>query len=96
MKHLPEEIGDLKFLEVLNVVSNGLTRLPTSIGHMKCLKKLQISMNKLERLPNGKFILSCDYILANSVRKKDVIDIQMYILHNEKANKFLKFSVMIC
>lgn len=70
LESLPNEIGDLKCLQVLNVVSNNLTHIPGSVGNLKTLKKLQISNNHLLYLPDGKYIY--DINVALQMEKCDI------------------------
>jgi hypothetical protein len=48
---LPEEIGLLENLQVLDVANNKLVTLPESLGNLKQLKVLRLNNNKLQALP---------------------------------------------
>ena len=48
---LPENFGNLKNLELIDIYHSGLTSLPISFGNLKSLKKLKFSMCGLEQLP---------------------------------------------
>lgn len=54
---LPDEIGELPYLTVLNINGNHLTELPAAIGRLQELLKLQVSSNLLASLPKGKISL---------------------------------------
>lgn len=48
---LPEAVGNLENLEVLNLSGQGLTHLPDSITRLPRLRKLHLSGNQLRELP---------------------------------------------
>ena len=50
---LPENIGELKFLQKLDVRFNQLTSLPESVCELKSLQKLDVSNNQLRSLPQS-------------------------------------------
>ena len=54
IEQLPEEIGELKALRVLDLQKNNLQFLPNSIGKLKNLNVVNLSDNKLSALPTGK------------------------------------------
>lgn len=56
---IPDSIGGLKSLELLDVSSNLLESLPDSIGLLVNLKVLNVSGNKLKALPES--IAGCRY-----------------------------------
>jgi len=47
LSSLPENIGNLKLLQSIDLSDNPLTSLPESIGNLNSLEKLDISNNKL-------------------------------------------------
>ena len=52
LKYLPDSIGELSKLIVLDISSNKLRYLPTSFGSLKCLNVLKIESNhSLKYLP---------------------------------------------
>jgi len=51
LSSLPEQIGDLTALKVLNLSSNRLTTLPERIGDLAALTSLDLSDNRLTTLP---------------------------------------------
>lgn len=53
LKYLPEDLGDLKSLEELNLSSNRISKLPKSIGQLSNLKSLDLSGNRIVRLPEN-------------------------------------------
>jgi len=53
MTSLPENIGNLTSLKVLDLVRNQLTSLPESIGDLTSLRVLDLSRNKLISLPES-------------------------------------------
>lgn len=50
---VPKWIKNLKFLEVLNLNVNNITKLPESIGALSYLKDLSLWKNEIEILPNS-------------------------------------------
>ncbi len=52
LEELPEEFGDLPFLQVLDLSSCEIKYLPNSFGNLKSLRILDLSNNKLESLPD--------------------------------------------
>ena len=51
LKKLPETLGSMQALEVLDVSGNALTDLPESTGALDALIVLRARDNKLSRLP---------------------------------------------
>lgn len=51
LEQLPETIGSLQNLLVLNLCNNRLTSLPSELGLLKKLLRLNLGMNQLEALP---------------------------------------------
>lgn len=49
---IPESIGNLIRLQVLNITENKLTTLPTSIGNLSQLRQLILGPNQLTELPS--------------------------------------------
>jgi len=49
---IPESIGNLIRLQVLNLVNNSLTELPSSIGNLTQLRQLLLGINELTELPS--------------------------------------------
>ena len=50
-KALPEEVGNLRSLEVLNLRGSGIQRIPSSIGKLQCLKDLSLKDTIVSDLP---------------------------------------------
>ena len=50
---LPESIGQLKSLKLLNLCNNQLAALPESIGQLESLEKLYLGINQLATLPES-------------------------------------------
>ena len=51
---LPDEIGELKNLEQLNVDQNNLTSLSPAVGKLIKLKSISFNGNRIKSIPNGK------------------------------------------
>ena len=51
IKEIPDSIGKLKLLEILNLNFNYIDEIPYTIGALTFLKELNLSYNKLHRLP---------------------------------------------
>lgn len=62
---LPEQIGELKKLETLNVSSNQLTTFPASLSSLKSLKTVIASHNRFVAMP----------VIVYTLRNLDVIDL---------------------
>lgn len=60
---LPEEIGELKKMENLNLEGNSLASLPDSCVNLKALKNVNLSSNKLPSFP----LFLCQLTLLDSV-----------------------------
>lgn len=56
---LPESIGNLKSLKILNLKGNKLTSLPEIFSNMPNLKKLNLGCNQLTSLPESMRNLTC-------------------------------------
>jgi leucine-rich repeat protein SHOC2 len=50
---LPDTIGDIASLNILDLVNNNLTRLPHSIGNLRNLKRIDLGVNKLVEIPGS-------------------------------------------
>ena len=50
---IPETIGKLDSLQILNIGGNQLSVLPISIGKLELLKKLNLEYNQLTTLPES-------------------------------------------
>ena len=50
--YLPDEICELRLLEMLKVDKNNLKQLPSDIGNLRSLKELSASHNDLRSLPD--------------------------------------------
>jgi len=53
LTYLPESIGQLKFLQTLDLRNNNLTELPESIGKLKILEELILHDNALRSIPES-------------------------------------------
>lgn len=53
LKELPEEIGNLRSLEIMSVHDDSLQKLPESIKQLKSLRELNLEHNQLKKLPNA-------------------------------------------
>ncbi|MFX1408388.1 MAG: hypothetical protein ACFFBW_15665 [Promethearchaeota archaeon] len=49
----PELIGNLKALQILDLMGNKLISLPESLGELRSLRKLRLVSNNLEKLPES-------------------------------------------
>ncbi|CAF0867503.1 unnamed protein product, partial [Didymodactylos carnosus] len=58
LKTLPDSIGDLSYLVVLNLQNNQLEKIPDTIRTLLELEKLILSQNNLSVLPDGLFYIS--------------------------------------
>ena len=75
VQELPESIGELKQLRVLNVGNNLLTALPASLGSLGTLEELVMNSNQLECLPSFIGRLShLRVLIANSNRIAEVAE----------------------
>jgi len=54
---IPEEIGRLKNLKILDMSGNKLSTIPSGIGNLRNLQKLDISSNQLHALPDSLWYL---------------------------------------
>ena len=52
IKKIPESIGKLRSLQVLNLAGNQIEILPDSIGNLISLKELKLYSNKIKNLPD--------------------------------------------
>lgn len=52
LRNLPKEIGYLKKIEFLEIMSTALEEIPSEIGLLECLRWLQISNAELKTIPN--------------------------------------------
>lgn len=53
LTHLPDAIGNLRHLKMLNLCANALQMLPESIGKLEKLQYLNLDSNHLQTLPNS-------------------------------------------
>ena len=53
LNYLPESIGQLKFLQILDLRNNNLTELPESIGNLEFLEELILHDNALKSVPKS-------------------------------------------
>jgi len=53
LTYLPESIGQLKFLQTLDLRNNNLTELPDSIGKLEILEELILHDNALKSIPES-------------------------------------------
>lgn len=53
LNNLPESIGQLKFLQILDLRNNNLTELPESIGNLEFLEELILHDNALRSVPKS-------------------------------------------
>ncbi|XP_014774266.1 E3 ubiquitin-protein ligase LRSAM1 [Octopus bimaculoides] len=53
IKHLPENIDQVRSLQVLNLEGNKLKKIPESIGNLKFLQSLNLKGNKLKEIPTS-------------------------------------------
>lgn len=51
IKTIPEEIGDLSYLQYIDLSYNEIERIPDSVGKLKELRSLNLDKNKIEHLP---------------------------------------------
>jgi Leucine-rich repeat (LRR) protein len=50
---IPFCLGQLKYLETLNLFDNSITSVPKSIGNLGCINYLQLSQNEITELPES-------------------------------------------
>ncbi len=55
LKIIPESIGELRWLYVLELYGNQLSQLPESIGNLKLLRNLELGSNNLKMMPKSIF-----------------------------------------
>jgi uncharacterized protein (TIGR02996 family) len=69
LEQLPESLGEMTWLDDLDIRYNALTSLPASIGNLTRLPKLQLNDNKLTTLPAsiGKLRQLTELSLENNV-----------------------------
>jgi internalin A len=53
LNYLPESIGQLKYLQTLDLRNNNLTELPESIGNLEFLEELILHDNALRSVPKS-------------------------------------------
>ena len=56
LQYLPNSIGQLKNLRVLNLTLNRIDYLPSSIGELLKLERLSLVMNCIKEIPEKKFL----------------------------------------
>ncbi|WP_340935902.1 leucine-rich repeat domain-containing protein [Polaribacter haliotis] len=71
---LPNEIGNITNLKLLNLDSNGLTSLPSTIGSLTNLEELSVTSNSLKGLPStiGNLLNLKELRLNNNLIKGDL------------------------
>jgi serine/threonine protein kinase/GTPase SAR1 family protein len=87
LKSLPESIGNLKLLEVLNVEGNQLESLPDVFGRATNLKVLNVSNNNLLFLPSSLGFLKQEVEINIQGNKK----IQPNSLLNKKSKEIIEY-----
>ena len=65
LNNLPESVGNLIFLQTLNLGSNNLKFIPESIGNLSSLKELHLYKNQLSTLPKS-------FVKLESLEKLDL------------------------
>jgi Leucine-rich repeat (LRR) protein len=101
---IPDEIGELKALTILNLSGNGITKLPSAIGDLSSLSQLYLQGNKLKTLPPSIGNLSNLIILDISDNQINSLPFeiskltkleQLYLSNNqiEQAPAFLPYLV---
>ena len=72
LSFIPEKIGDLEFLEELNLMWNSIKEIPESIGKLRRLKILNLAHNRVLKFPNSmKNLTSLEEIwIDHSLRSK--------------------------
>lgn len=61
---IPEDLGDLNFLEVLHLPENDIKSVPKSIKNLSKLRKIDLKLNKIQKFP----------LSITSIRKIEYID----------------------
>jgi hypothetical protein len=72
LKLLPEQISNLKSLEILDLNNNNINHIPDSIGALNNLKYLDLSNNNIKTLPNAiSSLISLEYLnlSGNSIKE---------------------------
>ena len=76
INEIPESIGAMTELQVLELAGNNISSLPETIGQLSNLRDLDLTDNKISRLPNS-FTelqgLETLYLKNNPIRK-DIVD----------------------
>lgn len=69
---LPESIGNLEYLQNINLANNLLTNIPDTVRNLKHLTMVSLSSNKLDSLPDFNFstIYVKNFIVNNNNLKK--------------------------
>ena len=75
---MPDEIGNLIYLQWLNLESNQLSNLPKTVENLINLSYINLNSNKFENVPEVLFKLKdkMNYLLMknNSIKRSDLLD----------------------
>ena len=84
IKSLPDSIGDLESLEILNLRSNKLIQLPESISKLTKLRELNLGFNDLTSLPDSIGNLKSLEILSLKYNKFESFPQEIFSLYSLK------------
>ncbi|XP_014781581.1 probable serine/threonine-protein kinase DDB_G0278509 [Octopus bimaculoides] len=82
LRSLPEDLGNLLYLEALVCSENQLTELPQSVGYLQHLKLLQVDMNRLKQLPANIGSLKSLKLLAANDNQLEYLPASISVLEN--------------
>ncbi|XP_029652125.1 leucine-rich repeat-containing protein 7-like isoform X1 [Octopus sinensis] len=82
LSSLPEDLGNLLYLEALVCSENKLTELPQSVGYLQHLKVLQVDMNRLKQLPANIGSLKSLKLLAANDNQLEYLPASISVLEN--------------
>lgn len=100
LKHLPDGLGNLKWLRRLDVSKNKIEDLPATIGRCQRLEELVINQNELTTLPDSigrcarlrmidAWSNNIDRLPATMTELKDlaVIDLRVIVMHYDEQKR---------
>lgn len=57
LSSFPEELSQLKNLEVLSAPCNAVTEIPSALSTLKRLTQLNLSRNRIKNVPHGEWLI---------------------------------------
>lgn len=82
LRSLPEDLGNLLYLEALVCSENQLKELPQSVGYLQHLKVLQVDLNYLKQLPANIGSLKSLRLLAVNDNQLECLPASISVLEN--------------